>query len=207
MSESLWLKSAESPIANDASKQPGPNAVLCTDDHTFQLRQVQSSNSVFILQPSESRRGENEITPPILSAIAQCTSTLELVTSNAAVSITLICLLLKESLHEYKGIETGMVLGTNIESASKRNLFKAHAVRLQSLTIYQGSTMIRILYYKMLPFQPWSLTRHGSNYVPLKPMAAHGCQRHLLLQCFGSQYSQQPLSGVLNSKRLSTINL
>ncbi len=127
MSESLWLKSAEDPSAH-TSNQPGPSAVLCTNDHTYQLRQVQSSNSVFVLQPSESRRGGNEIPAPSLSAIAQCTATLELIPSDAATSFLMTSRLLKKSLPPYKGIDTDVGLGTNTTFSSKRKAPQDQAV-------------------------------------------------------------------------------
>ena len=120
MSESLWLKSAEDPSAYIDSNQPGPSAVLCTNDHTYQLRQVQSSNSVFVLQPSESRCGGNEIPTPSLLAVAQCTATLELIPSDAATSFVMVSRLLKKSLPPYKGIDTDVGLGTNTTFSSKR---------------------------------------------------------------------------------------
>ena len=121
MFESLWLKSAESASANVDSNQPSPSAVLCTNDHTYQLRQVQSSNSVFILQPSESRCGGNEIPAPSLSAIAQCTATLELIPSDTATSLAMVSRILKKSLPPYKGIDTDVGLGTNTTFSSKRD--------------------------------------------------------------------------------------
>ena len=62
MPESLWLKSADSSSAHHF-EHISPSAVLCTDDRTYQLRQVQSSNSLYILQPSESSRGNDEQLP------------------------------------------------------------------------------------------------------------------------------------------------
>lgn len=120
MSESLWLKSAEFSSDNADSKQPKPSAVLCTNDLTYQIRQVQSSNSVFILQPSESHRGVNEIPSPNLSAIAKCTATLELVLSDTAASFAMVSRLLKENLPPYKGTDTDAELGTNTTFSSKR---------------------------------------------------------------------------------------
>lgn len=120
MSESLWLKSADSPSANVDFKQPRPNAVLCTDDHTYQLRQVQSSNSVFIVQPLESRHGDNEIPFPSLAAIAQCTTTLELIPSDTAASFAMLSRLLKQNLPPYNGTDTDVGLGTNTTISSKR---------------------------------------------------------------------------------------
>ena len=120
MSESLWLKSAESPSANVDSKQPSPSAVLCTDDHTYQLRQVQSSNSVFMLQPSENRRNEDEVPSPSLLAIAQCTATLELILSDNVASSAMVSRLLKKTLPSYRGIDTDVGLGTNTTFSSKK---------------------------------------------------------------------------------------
>lgn len=55
--------------------------MLCTDDQTFNVRQVQSSNSVYLLQPpQDSTPGSELSTPePTIRAIAQCTTTLELI--------------------------------------------------------------------------------------------------------------------------------
>ena len=96
--ESLSLKSTSTTAAN-ASPTAAPNAVLCTDDHTFQLRQVHSSNSIFLLQPLEalSSLGSGSIPVPGVSAIAQCKATLELMpVATSAVQY------LKESLPIYK---------------------------------------------------------------------------------------------------------
>ena len=119
MPESLWLKSAESPNAHH-SEQSGPSAVLCTDDRTYQLRQVQSSNSVFILQPSESSRGNDRIPSQSLLAIAQCTSTLELIPSDAAASFALTSQLLKKTLPSYNGADTDIESAIDTTLLSKR---------------------------------------------------------------------------------------
>ena len=119
MPESLWLKSAESPNAHH-SEQPSPSAVLCTDDHTYQLRQVQSSNSIYILQPSESSHGNDRIPSQSLLAIAQCTSTLELIPSDTAASLALVSQLLKKTLPPYKGADTDIESGTDTTLSSKR---------------------------------------------------------------------------------------
>ena len=84
--ESLFLKSAKSSNSNLA------NAVLCTDTETYQVRQVQSSNSVFVLQPSEpvSDLSNVEALPTTgLSGIARCTTMLELIPANASGTIFL----------------------------------------------------------------------------------------------------------------------
>ena len=119
MPESLCLKSAESPNVHH-SEQPSPSAVLCTDDHTYQLRQVQSSNSIYILQPSESSRGNDRILSQSLLAIAQCTSTLELIPSDTAASLALASQLLKKTLPPYKGADTDIESGIDTTLSSKR---------------------------------------------------------------------------------------
>ena len=55
------------------------NAVLCTETQTYSLRQVHTSNSVFILRPSQSEVAS--VTSESVSAIARCPTTLELVSS------------------------------------------------------------------------------------------------------------------------------
>ncbi|MCJ1282920.1 hypothetical protein MMC26_002246 [Xylographa opegraphella] len=75
----LYLKS-EQPNSGAASA-PTPTAVICTHDHTFEVRQVQSSNILYILQPS-SNGLDNGIDSSSLSgvtAIGQCKALLELV--------------------------------------------------------------------------------------------------------------------------------
>lgn len=57
-------------------------AVLCTPNKTFQLRQVQTSNSLFVTQPMLETHG-NGLSIPATCAIASCTATLELHPSTA----------------------------------------------------------------------------------------------------------------------------
>lgn len=77
--ESLLLKSM-STDSGDAATSTQHNAVLCTNDQTFNIRQVHSSNSVFLIEPSQhcldSESGLSCRTG--VQAIAQCTATLEL---------------------------------------------------------------------------------------------------------------------------------
>ena len=62
--------------------QSDPGAVLCTQDKTFEIRQVQSSNNLYILRPSQ-----HEIEHKVeLSAIAQCNGLLELIFKRSDVS-------------------------------------------------------------------------------------------------------------------------
>lgn len=68
---------------------------------------------MFILKPSESSRGDSAIHSPSLSAIAQCTATLELIPSETAASSAMVSQILKKSLPSYKGTDTDMGLGTN----------------------------------------------------------------------------------------------
>lgn len=83
MLESLLLKSAE----QDAS-QESAHVVLCTDNITYQLRQVQSSNSIFVLQPTQTQMTLPESSCPVtsISAIAKCSDTLELLTATSSAS-------------------------------------------------------------------------------------------------------------------------
>ncbi|OCK78954.1 hypothetical protein K432DRAFT_300870 [Lepidopterella palustris CBS 459.81] len=73
----LSVKSQVSPVASSTPDSKPAYAVLCTRDQTFQLRQVQTSNSVFVTQPVFETHGD-EIPIPGLSAISSCTTTLEL---------------------------------------------------------------------------------------------------------------------------------
>jgi sister chromatid cohesion protein DCC1 len=57
-------------------------AVLCTDAKTFLLRQVQSSNSVHILQPSDQVGVDGLSTVRGATAIAQCGTIVELAPSS-----------------------------------------------------------------------------------------------------------------------------
>ncbi|KAJ4379644.1 hypothetical protein N0V86_004826 [Didymella sp. IMI 355093] len=59
-------------------------AVLCTPDKTFHLRQVQTSNSLFVTQPRHLDAHGNDMPLPATCAIASCPSTLELHPSDAS---------------------------------------------------------------------------------------------------------------------------
>ena len=90
--------------------------MLCTDDQTFQLRQVHSSNSVFVIQPapSSSNFEEQHAFPAAgVKAIAQCATTLELKPSTVS-GISY----LKSLLPRYTGPE-GNTGDTPSKSASK----------------------------------------------------------------------------------------
>lgn len=87
------MKSAASD--KERGLNPQNHAVVCTDTQTFNVRQVQSSNSVFILHASGNDLLPDDSSTPDANivAIAQCVSTLELVppsiTSLAALRQTL----------------------------------------------------------------------------------------------------------------------
>ena len=70
----------------DAKESPTATnrAVLCTHDRTFHIRQVHSSNSIFLLQPSQTSLADEDGSIPLdrVSAIAQPTATLELIPSS-----------------------------------------------------------------------------------------------------------------------------
>lgn len=55
----------------------GSEVVLCTANKTYQLRQVSTSNTVYITTPIYSTSETTPIGEPGISAISQCTSTLE----------------------------------------------------------------------------------------------------------------------------------
>ena len=62
--------------------------MLCTPKKTFQLRQVQTSNSLFVTQPALETHG-NEIPIPGTCAVASCTATLELHPSDESAGVLL----------------------------------------------------------------------------------------------------------------------
>lgn len=66
----------KSQAPSSASAKPA-YAVLCTPTSTFQLRQVQTSNTVLITQPALEAH-DHDIPVPTTRAMATCTTTLEL---------------------------------------------------------------------------------------------------------------------------------
>ena len=88
--------------------------MLCTNSQTYQVRQVQSSNSVFVLQPSEAKPADGSIPSNNLSAIAQCSATLEL-----AQVIPAATGFLKQHLPVYGGPQSITNLATGMPSAEK----------------------------------------------------------------------------------------
>ena len=65
--------------------------MLCTYDQTFQIRQVQSSNSIYVVKPSQRDISLNAVDFPLpsASAIAQCKATLELIPTSPSVTLYL----------------------------------------------------------------------------------------------------------------------
>ncbi|KAI9730344.1 MAG: hypothetical protein M1834_005854 [Cirrosporium novae-zelandiae] len=86
----LSLKSyVQDPSSSDDATSG--HAVLCTDDKTFQIRQRQSSNSVFIIKPyleKQANLPSSKLATSLL-AIAQCRNTLELHVHDSAPSLIL----------------------------------------------------------------------------------------------------------------------
>ncbi|KAF2102948.1 hypothetical protein NA57DRAFT_71932 [Rhizodiscina lignyota] len=82
-SDAPFLQLKSSPPSDPSTSTPSKpaNAVLCTANKTYQIRQVQTSNSVFFIQPS-STSNEDAIPTPGVTAIATIQSTLELLPSN-----------------------------------------------------------------------------------------------------------------------------
>jgi hypothetical protein len=62
---------------NEQKAAKSSHAVLCTESKTFELRQVQTSNSVHILRPHYAPTEEGGLPVEGLAAIAQCGSILE----------------------------------------------------------------------------------------------------------------------------------
>lgn len=100
MLESLTLKSTVPNSIEDSTQNP-PSVVLCTDNQTYQVRQVQSSNSVFVLKASETVSDADAIPSPSISAIAKCTATLELIPATPSAAH-----FLRTSIPIYRGAES-----------------------------------------------------------------------------------------------------
>lgn len=105
-----------------ASATSAANAVLCTDTRTYQVRQVHSSNSIFVLQPSEiasDPSNRDDIPVSGLSAIAQCATTLELTPVTFPATA-----LLRNNLHAFNGPQIdsqGEKLAATIEASDRRS--------------------------------------------------------------------------------------
>jgi sister chromatid cohesion protein DCC1 len=80
--------SIKSQAASNAPNAKPAYAVLCTPSKAFQLRQVQTSNSLFITQPALEAHS-NEMPVPVTRAIASCTATLELHPTDASAAALL----------------------------------------------------------------------------------------------------------------------
>jgi sister chromatid cohesion protein DCC1 len=80
--------SIKSQAASNAPNAKPAYAVLCTPSKAFQLRQVQTSNSLFITQPALEAHS-NEMPVPVTRAIASCTATLELHPTDASAAAML----------------------------------------------------------------------------------------------------------------------
>ncbi|KAI4704014.1 hypothetical protein J4E81_001078 [Alternaria sp. BMP 2799] len=111
----LSIKSQVQSAASGTSNAKPAYAVLCTPNKTFQLRQVQTSNSLYIAQPALEAHG-NEIPTPATRAIALCTATLEAHASTASATA-----LLREALPVYD-IVAGDVDATS-NGRSKASMF------------------------------------------------------------------------------------
>ncbi|KAF2083929.1 hypothetical protein K490DRAFT_50404 [Saccharata proteae CBS 121410] len=75
----LAIKSLPPPKqSNVAQAQNSAHAVLCTPGKTYHLRQVQTSNSVLLAEPTEIQENPDAIPVTAISAIASCGHMLEL---------------------------------------------------------------------------------------------------------------------------------
>lgn len=107
--------SIKSQPASSAPNAKPAYAVLCTPSKAFQLRQVQTSNSLFVTQPALEAHS-NEIPVPVTRAIASCNATLELHPTDSSAAA-----LLKEVLPLYD-VVAGDVDATG-NGASKAAVF------------------------------------------------------------------------------------
>ncbi|KAF2708811.1 hypothetical protein K504DRAFT_502827 [Pleomassaria siparia CBS 279.74] len=73
----LSIKSLPSSVASGTPASNPAYAVFCTPNASFQLRQVQTSNTLFITRPMLEAHG-NEMPVPTTCAIATCSATLEM---------------------------------------------------------------------------------------------------------------------------------
>lgn len=73
----LSIKSQAPSVSSSTPNPSAAYAVLCAPDKTFQLRQVQTSNSLFVTQPAFEAHG-SDLAFPTTRAIASCATTLEL---------------------------------------------------------------------------------------------------------------------------------
>lgn len=116
----LWLKT---PTPNEAD--PG-HVVLCSDDQTFQVRQVHSSNSVFIIQPSCITSQNHGLDySDSLTAIAKCEATLEAIPYSPACGP-----LLKGALPVFTDLESAQKLKPAAVQ-SKRSILNDMPMSLQ----------------------------------------------------------------------------
>lgn len=120
---SLSLKSGT--LGDQNLQNPSSShAVLCTNDQTFHVRQVQSSNSVYLIQPPETSHQNEELplAKAAVRAIAQCASTLELIPASAAgVSLRQILPIYSSPLADPRAeVETAVESGAN-EKISKQS--------------------------------------------------------------------------------------
>lgn len=113
--ESLSLKSMKLD-SQDGATSTQHNAVLCTNDQTFNVRQVNSSNSVFLTEPIQSNLGSqrSSLYNTGVQAIAQCAATLELIP--ASVDGTSI---LKQLLPTYNFVTDDVEHNKNLNHESK----------------------------------------------------------------------------------------
>lgn len=109
--------------------------MLCTNDQTFHVRQVQSSNSVYLIQPPETLRQDERLpsAKAAVRAVAQCASTLELIpASTTEVS-------LRQILPIYSGplVDPRAEIETIVESRGKNIIGKQDALENIPLSPYQ----------------------------------------------------------------------
>ena len=80
------MKSVNISTAQESSGFTGRSAVLCTEGQTFQFRQTQTSNTLYVTQAHLNGKSHTSSTPAEISSIALCNAVLELIPSDESAS-------------------------------------------------------------------------------------------------------------------------
>lgn len=74
---------SSSPVPSAGALVPGGHVVLCTQSKTYELRQVQTSNTVLVLRPQKAPLDDDGVSRKGVQAFATCSSTLEVLCMQA----------------------------------------------------------------------------------------------------------------------------
>jgi sister chromatid cohesion protein DCC1 len=103
------------------SSTASENAVLTADDKTYQLRQVQTSNSVFLTIPSLQKTSGSGVPIDCIKAIASCGSTLEVqLSSDSPLPLLRLKLLPFNTVEDFEDVGRA----SNGIASSKEHLFQ-----------------------------------------------------------------------------------